>query len=454
MTQSTAATATAASAAAAPRQSTHHLQLFKRVQLLLLVWVLSPPAPHQTGLVLVHADTKGAAKAFVKQSSGSKQQSQQQQSQKQQQKQQQQQQHWSELYDDIGANLDAHPDPNQEHHEGMIYVGRWAHTADHHETVVDTATDPNSHRLGFDVDNAIKYIFGTSLVEDIHGGIEEHELHPDHPDDHIWHHDVADRGHATKTREEALKERRHKGISDQGPKPFGHFDTHALDGGANPPTVVKVEPFFLDATLVTNEQFVKFVRATYYETEAEQFGWSYVLQSFLGKRYEPSDTTTNIHVDPDAPEWVAVEGAYWRRPEGPSSSYKFREQHPVVHVSHRDAAEYCRWKGKRLAGEREWEASARAGHWGPTNRSCYTWGNDADWDTARQHANLWGAGVFPQTNLAEDGWRGTSPVKTYPPNPMGFYDMTGNVWEWMRGGKSVRNVLYCLVDCSMCRIVF
>ena len=116
-----------------------------------------------------------------------------------------------------------------------------------------------------------------------------------------------------------------------------------------PPKVVKVEPFFLDEAPVTNEQYGKFVRATYYETEAEKYGWSYVLQSFLSKKYQPKDSTTDIHVDPEAPDWVAVEGAYWRRPEGPSSSYKFREKHPVVHVSHRDAAEYCHWKGKHCS---------------------------------------------------------------------------------------------------------
>jgi len=354
--------------------------------------------------------------------------------------------HWSE-YDDIGSNLESHPDPNDEHYEGMIYVGRWAHTEDHHETVVDTATDPNAKRLGFDVDNSIKYIFGTSFDETHKSTVKETDLHPDysHPDEQYvfhHHHDVADRGHETKTYEEAIRERRHRGISQEGPKPFGHFETHDQDGGADPPHVVQVEPFFLDAALVTNEQFGKFVRATYYETEAEKYGWSFVLQSFLGSNYEPKDQTTDIHVDPEATNWVAVEGAYWRRPEGPHSSYKFRERHPVVHVSHRDAAEYCKWKGKRLPGEREWEAAARAGHWGPNNRTIYVWGDAADAEVAAKHANLWGAGEFPNQNLAEDGWRGTSPVKTYPANPMGFYDMSGNVWEWTRGGKSV-----CLYHC-------
>lgn len=209
------------------------------------------------------------------------------------------------------------------------------------------------------------------------------------------------------------------------------MDIHDLDGGVKPPKVVHVEPFFLDETPVTNKQFGKFVRAVYYKTEAEQFGWSFVLSSFLrdiGKLHEHD-------ADPEAEHWVAVDGAYWREPEGPGSSYKFRENHPVVHVSHRDAAEYCKWVGKRLPGEWEWEAAARAGHFGPKNRTMFVWGDESDLDVAKQYVNIWGNGSFPWENLAEDGWRGTSPVKTFPANGYGFYDMSGNVWEWMRGGK-------------------
>mmetsp|Transcript_9223 Transcript_9223/g.13074 ORF Transcript_9223/g.13074 Transcript_9223/m.13074 type:complete len:475 (-) Transcript_9223:190-1614(-) len=313
--------------------------------------------------------------------------------------------------EEIGANIDPHPDPNEENYDNMIYVGRMHHEKD-------------NHRIGFDEDNGIKYIYGTGF-DLSHKDIEEKDLHHEKYGPDAFH-DLPQ----GKTREEVLKERRH-GKVEGGPKPFGYVEEHPLDGGSVPPKVVRVQPFFLDAFPVTNKEFGKFVRSIYYETEAEQFGWSFVLSSFLPK----AKMLDEGDADPEAEHWVTVDGAYWRRPEGPSSTYKHRENHPVVHVSHRDAAEYCQWVGKRLPGEREYEAAARAGHWGPNNRTLYSWGEEDTWDVASKFANLWGNGSFPWENKAEDGWRGTSPVKHYPPNAMGFHDMTGNVWEWMRGGK-------------------
>ena len=303
--------------------------------------------------------------------------------------------------------LEDHPDPNEENYDGMIYVGK-----------IDLES---GRRIGFEQQNGISYIFGTSFDES-HKEIEEKDMHM-HPLTPV--HDLPHQ-----SREEILKERRHGQVKAE-PKPFGHVETHALDGGVMPPKVVHLDPFFLDEALVTNKEFGKFVRATYYETEAEKFGWSFCLVSFV----DPS-TTEIEEPDPEAPFWVSVPGAYWRRPEGPHSSYKYREDHPVVHVSHRDAAEYCKWVGKRLPGEWEYEAAARAGYYGPNNRTLFTWGDDDSYDVAIQHANLWDNNKnFPYENDAADGWRATNPVKHFPPNAYGFYDMTGNVWEWQRGGK-------------------
>ena len=307
-----------------------------------------------------------------------------------------------------GSNLEPHPDPNHEHYEGMVYIGM---------------LDTDGKRVGFEHDNTVRYIFGTSFDES-HKEIEEKDLH--------YHHRSSIHDLPQKTREQVLLERRHKKVDKEGPKPFGHVDVHELDGGVKPPKVVSVDPFFMDTTLVTNKQFGQFVRKTHFQTEAEKYGWSFVLSSFVSKQTK-IENDTSVQRDPEAEHWVTIDRAYWKQPEGPGSSYKYREHHPVVHVSHRDAAEYCAWVGKRLPGEWEWEAAARAGYWGPNNRTLYNWG-DAE-DLWLNHSNLWGTGEFPFENHAEDGWRGTSPVKTFPPNAMGFYDMIGNVWEWMRGGK-------------------
>ena len=92
---------------------------------------------------------------------------------------------------------------------------------------------------------------------------------------------------------------------------------------------------------------------------------------------------------------MAVDKAYWRSPEGPGTSYKYRENHPVTHVSQCDAAEYCKRVGKRLPGEWEWEAAAHAGHFDPTNRTLYVWGEDGMMEAAKEYVNLWGMGDFP-----------------------------------------------------------
>ena len=322
---------------------------------------------------------------------------------------------------------EPHPDVNEEHHPGMIYVGR--------------LYDHDQSRVGFEKDNNIHYIFGTGF-DSFHQAQEEWDLHLEHFGA-FANEDLADREHrlkheASEDLKEYMWQKKHGKVPKDGvPKPYGYVDTHVLDGGVTPPKFVEVEPFFLDESLVTNANFSKFVRSTLYESEAEKFGWSFVLNSFV-RRKEVLEK--GFDVDPGAENWVALDGAHWRMPEGPGSSYKNRENHPVVHVSHRDAAEYCSWVGKRLPSEREYEAAARAGYWHSDNRTLYSWGDDDSTDTVLKYANLW-QGDFPWNNTGLDGWRGTSPVKHYPPNEIGFYDMIGNVWEWMRGGKNKERIV-------------
>lgn len=310
------------------------------------------------------------------------------------------------------SSLHVYPESDKENYKGMICVG----------------IDDVGKMLGDD--DVITYIFGTGFDKHHQAILEEDLYHLHYGPDSL--HDIASRSWKSNS-EKNLNRRKIRRLNDipQGPKPFGYHDIHPLDGGRDPPVVVSVDPFFMDSIPVTNKDFGKFVRATYYKTEAEHYGWAFVLSSFLtnANLFEKAD------VDPDAKDWVVVDGAYWRAPEGPGSSYNYRMNHPVVHVSHRDAAEYCAWKGKRLPGEWEWEAAARSGMFDPQNRTLYSWGDDQSTRVAKKYTNLWGEGEFPWTNHAEDGWRGTNPVYFYPPNTYGFFDLTGNVWEWMRGGK-------------------
>jgi formylglycine-generating enzyme required for sulfatase activity len=122
--------------------------------------------------------------------------------------------------------------------------------------------------------------------------------------------------------------------------------------------------------------------------------------------------------------WKWTPGASWQHPEGPDSSIKGRENHPVVHGSWDDASAYARWAGKRLPTEAEWEFAARGGLEG----KYYVWG-DAAFSREKPQANVW-QGTFPYRNTKEDGYERTAPAKSYAPNGYGLYDMAGNVWEW------------------------
>ena len=122
--------------------------------------------------------------------------------------------------------------------------------------------------------------------------------------------------------------------------------------------------------------------------------------------------------------WWQVNGATWRNPDGPDSTVDDIAQHPVTHVSWRDALAYCDWAGVRLPTEAEWEYAARGG----LDQATYAWGEVLEPD-GQHMCNIW-QGQFPDVSTRADGFDGTSPVGVYPPNGFGLYDVAGNVWEW------------------------
>ncbi len=167
--------------------------------------------------------------------------------------------------------------------------------------------------------------------------------------------------------------------------PGGTFTMGRDDGPTEerPAHKVFLPTFYIDRNLVTNAQFAQFVKAK--GTEGPQ-----------GEMYlDVYDEDNRIH--PRGGTWLPDEGY---------------ENYPVGEVSWYGAMEYCRWRGKRLPSEAEWEKAARG-----TDGRLYPWGNSE-----------------PRPDLAFFGaMRGeTVPVGQYPrgESPYGVNDMAGQMWEW------------------------
>ncbi|WP_420842518.1 formylglycine-generating enzyme family protein [Halalkalibacter alkaliphilus] len=208
--------------------------------------------------------------------------------------------------------------------------------------------------------------------------------------------------------------------------PGGEFlmGTNDKDGleadGEGPVRNVYVKPFAVDRFAVTNEHFKEFIEETGYKTDAEKFGWSFVFHLFIS-----DEAKRQVVGSPQqTPWWLAVKGASWKQPEGLDSTIEDKMNHPVIHVSWNDAVAYCKWSGKRLLTEAEWEYAARGG----LVQKRYPWGDKLT-HKKKHLCNIW-QGEFPVKNTAKDGYVTTAPVDAFQPNEFGLYNVAGNVWEW------------------------
>lgn len=173
-----------------------------------------------------------------------------------------------------------------------------------------------------------------------------------------------------------------------------------------PQHMVNLDAYWIDQTEVTNAMFSAFIADTSYKTDAEKKGRSNVI---INSQFEET------------------KGADWQHPQGPSSNLSDLENHPVVHVSWNDAAAYCKWAGRRLPTEAEWEKAARG-----TEGQDYPWGNASESGKLVNFADS-SSDVDWAVIYINDGFKFTAPVGSYPDgiSPFGALDMAGNAYEWV-----------------------
>lgn len=213
-------------------------------------------------------------------------------------------------------------------------------------------------------------------------------------------------------------------------------DEMALDH-EKPAHPVAVDGFFMDITEVTNRQFQEFVNETGYITVAErELDWEELKKQLPRGTPRPHDSilqpgslifkkpgkkVANLYDFSQWWEWKI--GANWKQPGGPGTSIEGKEKYPVVHIAYEDAEAYADWAGRRLPTEAEWEYAAKGG----AKNAIFGWGNAAK--ELPEKANTW-TGTFPTENDLKDGFERLAPVKSFPPNNFGLYEMSGNVWEF------------------------
>jgi sulfatase modifying factor 1 len=222
---------------------------------------------------------------------------------------------------------------------------------------------------------------------------------------------------------------------DGGEFTLGSKDPNA--GAEFPAVTASVESFWMDETEVTNAQFEVFVKATHYVTIAERdVSWDELKNQLPPNTPKPDEAllvpgslvftppSQSVNLNDYSQWWSWVPGADWRHPQGPASNIIGKENYPVVQIAYEDAEAYAKWAGKRLPTEAEWEYAAQAGN----NNDKFAWGNELN-PSGKYMANFF-QGEFPYKNTKNDGFERLAPIKSFPANKYGLYDVIGNAWEW------------------------
>ncbi|WP_298758322.1 formylglycine-generating enzyme family protein [uncultured Psychroserpens sp.] len=195
------------------------------------------------------------------------------------------------------------------------------------------------------------------------------------------------------------------------------FDS--LNVSAQPIHNVIIQDFEISRYEISVQDFMLFVNATGYKTEAETEEWAY----------------SYLYVNDSVRKWEK-KNINWKNP-----GFKQSEEHPVTCVSWNDAKAYCEWISKktkslyRLPLEQEWEYISR--NKGESIK--YPWGNNLPDSKNANFADV--STPYPWANKSiNDNYAFTSPTGSYSPNEAGIYDLAGNVWEWCENTiKSYKN---------------